>query len=204
MKNIFLAIKLTILFFIGLNCYAADPVDSSGLDYVLTEMDVVSVQVFGEPDLSSQAQRIDGSGRIRMGLIATIEVAGMTLREAEKRIEGAYVDGRYLRSPQVTIQVGNYAAKYISILGEVASPGRLQLEDESSTMRVVDAISAVGGFTGIAKSDAVRITRRDSSGKERTVVVDVDDLIDGKGREIPEDFHYLLPGDIVNVPERLF
>lgn len=172
-------------------------------DYILSEKDVVSVQVFGEPELSKE-QRLDGSGNIRMGLIGTIDIAGLTLREAELKLEEAYQEQRYLRDPQISLQISEYAPRYISVLGEVKSPGRVQLEDESNGMRLVDAISAVGGFSGIAKADAVRITRAATDGSESTEVVDAEALVNGRDADIPDAFLILQPGDVVYVPERLF
>ena len=172
-------------------------------DYILSEKDVVSVQVFGEPDLSKE-QRLDGSGNIRMGLIGTIDIAGLTLREAERKLEEAYQEQRFLRDPQISLQVKEYAPRYISVLGKVNSPGRVQLEDESNGMRLVDAISAVGGFSGIAKADAVRITRTAADGTETTQVIDAEAVVNGRDPDIPEAFLILLPGDVIFVPERLF
>ena len=172
-------------------------------DYVLVEMDVISIQVFGEEDLS-KVQRIDGSGNIRMGLIGTVSVAGLTLREAESQLEESFVSGRYLRDPQVSISVEEYAPQYVSVLGQVDKPGRVLLEKEANSMRLVDAISAVGGFTGIAKSDAVRITRMETNGTEQTVNINATSLINGESGDAPAEFIHLQPGDVVFVPERLF
>jgi polysaccharide export outer membrane protein len=175
--------------------------DSSS--YVLRKLDVVSIQVFGEPDLN-KVQRIDGSGNIRMGLIGTVKIVGLTLREAESVLQQEYVSQRFLRDPQVSLQVDEYAAQYVSVLGQVEKPGRVQMEDESTGMRLVDAISAVGGFTGIAKGDAVRITRVNEDNTETTITVDAEALINGREASIPQTFLNLQPGDIVFVPERLF
>jgi polysaccharide export outer membrane protein len=169
----------------------------------MKKLDAVSIQVFGEPDLSKE-QRIDGEGNIRMGLIGTIGIAGLTLREAEAKMQQVYVEKRYLRDPQISIQVTEYAPRYVSVLGKVNKPGRVQLEQESNGIRLVDAISAVGGFSGIAKADAVRITRTGANGEETTVVIDAEALINGRNTDTPEEFESLLPGDVVFVPERLF
>jgi polysaccharide export outer membrane protein len=173
------------------------------LAYTLTELDAVSIQVFGEPDLSKE-QRIDGEGNIRMGLIGTIGIAGLTLREAEAKMQQVYVEKRYLRDPQISIQVTEYAPRYVSVLGKVNKPGRVQLEKESNGIRLVDAISAVGGFSGIAKADAVRITRTSADGSEETVIIDAEAIINGRPSDAPTHFLTLLPGDVVFVPERLF
>lgn len=171
--------------------------------YVLRQMDVVSIQVFGEDDLSS-TQRVDANGKIRMGLLGTVDVAGLSLREAEAKLQELFVQERYLRDPQVAMSVLQYAPQFVSILGQVAKPGRIELEGESGGIRLVDAISAVGGFTGIAKSDAVRITRTEPDGAERVVTVNATRLVNGKADDFPEEFVLLQAGDVVNVPERLF
>jgi polysaccharide export outer membrane protein len=171
--------------------------------YVLSKLDVVSVLVFGEKDLS-KTQRIDGSGNIRMGLIGTVDIEGLTLREAELKLESAYTEQRFLRDPQVSLQVEEYAPQYISVLGQVTKPGRVQLENESNGIRLVDAISAVGGFSGIAKADAVRVTRAGADGSEETVIIDAEAIINGRPSDAPTHFLTLQPGDVVFVPERLF
>lgn len=171
--------------------------------YILRPMDVILIQVFGESELNSR-QRIDGNGFVRMGLVGSVPVAGLNLKQAEERIEQAFVNGRFLRFPQVSIQVETYSAQFISILGQVSRPGRLQLEEERNTIRLVDAISAMGGFTGIARGDQVRITRVVQGGEELSVVVNAAGLINGRRSDVPAEFQVLLPGDIVFVPERLF
>ena len=171
--------------------------------YVLRELDVVSVQIFGEPELSKDL-RIDGSGSVRLGLIGTIQLAGLTLEQAEQRIGDSYVEERYLRDPQVTIEVREYAPLYVHVFGQVARPGRVQLENEDMGMPLLDLISAVGGFTGLAKADAVRITRTSASGSEVVVTVNAEALFNGRDAKIPAEFLTLQPGDVVFVPERLF
>ena len=59
---------------------------------------------------------------------------------------------------------------------------------------------SAGGFTRIAKSDAVRITRKDDAGAERTFTVDVEKMLAGRGGET----FLVQPGDVVFVPERVF
>lgn len=192
---------LLLLGFLATPGATAQP--STEASYSLRVMDVISVQVFGEPELT-KTHRIDGSGVIRVGLIGTVEVAGLTLREAEERLEIAFVEQRFLRDPQVSIQIEAYAPRYISILGEVDEPGRVQLDQEAESMRLLDALSAVGGFSGVAKADAVRITRTRADGTEATVIIDAEALINGRSTEIPAGFDRLLPGDVLHVPERLF
>lgn len=175
----------------------------SAESYQLRELDVIAIQVYDEPDLSKQ-QRIDGSGQVRMGLIGTVTLVGLTLEEAEEKLEQLYVEERYLRDPQISIEVREYAPLYVHVFGQVGRAGRVQLEGEDLRMPLVDVISAVGGFSGLAKADAVRITRTDENGKETVITVNAEALINGRDADIPQDYLTLQPGDVLFVPERLF
>jgi polysaccharide export outer membrane protein len=178
------------------------PDSRKALLYTIAITDSLRVSVFGEEDLS-RVSRVDAKGTINLPLIGEVKVYGLTLREAEQAIADAYRDGRYLRNPQVTINVEVYAVREISVQGQVKIPGRLVLPAES-TMTVLEAVTKCGGFTDTAKGTEVRVTRIDADGKVKVFVVDVDSLIKGKDKAKSEDDSLLLlPGDIIYVPERL-
>lgn len=179
--------------------------EALNLAYRLSERDLISISVFGEPDLET-IQRIDGDGRVRLPLVGALPVAGLTIDEAVARMEAAYVEQRFLRDPEVTVMVREYASRGVSVLGQVASPGRVEFPLEVNAMALTEVISRAGGFTGIARSNAVRITRT-VDGKETTEVVDADRLIrgnDGKEGTAQAEDVVVLPGDIIFVPESLF
>lgn len=170
--------------------------------YRLSLGDRIRVAVFQEDELSS-IPRIDARGRVSLPLVGEVDVAGLTLAEAQARIEAAFRDGRYLRAPRVTIVVEEYAPREISVLGQVRNPGKYALPVES-TLTVVEAVTRAGGFTDIARGTAVRVTRIGIDGKETIFDVDVESVIRGRGRGRIEDNSLLLEaGDIVFVPERL-
>ncbi len=178
------------------------PDSRKALLYTIAITDSLRVSVFGEDDLS-RVSRVDAKGTINLPLIGEIKVYGLTLRDAEQAIADAYRDGRYLRNPQVTINVEVYAVREISVQGQVKIPGRLVLPAES-TMSVLEAVTKCGGFTDTAKGTEVRVTRIDAAGKVKVFVVDVDSLIKGKNRARSEDDSLLLlPGDIIYVPEKI-
>ena len=71
-------------------------------------------------------------------------------------------------------------------------------------MPLARVISLVGGFRGIAKKDAIRVVRKDSSGREQTTIVDMSDIGDRK-RGPSDDIGFLIyPDDVIYVPERIF
>ncbi|MDD2763436.1 MAG: polysaccharide export protein [Opitutaceae bacterium] len=170
--------------------------------YKLTNADRLRITVFGEPDLST-ISRIDARGNVNLYLIGDVHVTGSTVNEAQKIIEAAYRDGRYLRDPQVTISVEDYAPRTVTVDGQVKSPGSISLPAES-TLTVYQAIIRAGGFTDIAKGSAVSVTRVLPDGTKKVFTVDVNSLIKGKDRaNIKDDTLLLEPGDIIYVPERL-
>ena len=163
--------------------------------------DQVRVTVQGEPDMTVD-RRIDGNGEINVPLLGLVNIAGMTSTEAQESIAARYIKDEIFNHPEVVFTIVAYATKEVSILGQIAKPGKVPFATETTALSIVDAIASAGGLTRIAKGDAVRVTRHDGRRREQTFIVDVEKLIQGKGKS-DEDF-LLLPGDIVYVPERVF
>ena len=169
--------------------------------YTLFARDVVKFSVYGEPDLSTQL-RISGTGSINVPLLGDIQVSGLKLAAAEKKIQQAYIDGQILIQPQITIQVAEYSKKEISILGQIGRQGNVELPVESTSISIINAITLAGGFTRIGRADNVKVTRKKEDGKgEEVFIVNVEKMISGGGKE---RVFYLKPGDVVFVAERLF
>ncbi|MCR6657218.1 MAG: polysaccharide export protein [Opitutus sp.] len=177
------------------------PEEKPNFIYKLTVTDRVRVTIFQEDELNEIA-RIDARGNINLKLVGEVRVAGLSVSEAQKVIEAAYRDGRYLRNPQVTVSVEDYAPREVSIQGQVKAPGRYLLPIES-TFSVLELVTKAGGLTDIAKGSAVVITRISADGKKTTMTVDVDGLIRGKKSAKSSDNLMLEPGDIVYVPESI-
>ncbi len=170
--------------------------------HTLAPADRIRVAVYQEEDLTSLT-RIDAHGRINLPLLGEIVVGGMTVVEAQAAIENAYKDGRFLRNPQVTVNVEEYAAREVSIQGQIRSPGRYTLPIES-TFTVVELVTKAGGITDIGKGSAVTLTRVLPDGSKKVFTIDVDNVIKGrKDRKNDDSILLLQPGDIVYVPERL-
>lgn len=166
--------------------------------------DRVRIAIYLEDDLTTLA-RIDARGLIGLPLVGEVKLGGLTIAEAQETIQRAYRDGRYLRNPQVTVSVDEYAPREVSIQGQIRNPGRYSLPTES-TYTVVELVTKAGGLTDIGKGSAVNVTRVLPDGTKQVFTVDVDNVIKGKrasGRA-EDNTLLLLPGDIVYVPDRLF
>ena len=79
-----------------------------------------------------------------MPLIDYVHLAGLTIEEAQGLIEKRLSDGGFVKNPHVTLFVNEYTSQGANVLGEVAKPGVYQVLGEP---RLVDVISAAGGFT---------------------------------------------------------
>ena len=179
------------------------PSNQAVLAYTITLTDLLRVDIYQEDDLKTMS-RVDAKGNVNLPLVGEVHVVGLTISDAQKAIENAYRDGRYLRTPQVTINVEAYASREVSIQGQVRSPGRYPLPIETS-MTVLELVTKAGGFTDTAKGTAVNITRITTDGKKQVFTIDVDSLIKGRDKaSIGDNSLMLQPGDIVYVPERIF
>ncbi len=183
---------------------AAQPEHTEKPDYVyrLSITDRIRVSIFQEDDLTD-ILRVDARGNVNLKLVGELRVVGLTVAEAQRAVEQAYRDGRFLRNPQASITIEDYALRDVAIEGQVKAPGRYVLPVES-TYSIVELVTKAGGLTDIAKGSAVVITRQSPDGKRTTITVDVDALIRGRKSNIPGNSAVLLePGDVVYVPERI-
>ncbi len=175
--------------------------------YTLTITDRIHLEVVGEGDLTAPSQRIDGHGNVNLVYVGEVHLAGLTIAAAQEAVQNAYIEGRYLRHPQVTISVEEYAARTVSIQGAVKNPGRFELPPEAS-LTVVELVTKAGGFTDIGKGSAVRVQHVGGTGSDSTQksieTFDIQGIITGKSSMKSDDPALLLrPGDIVYVPEKI-
>lgn len=162
-------------------------------DTTLGPGDVFEVRVFRQDDMTG-TYSVSAEGTISFPLVGTIQVQGKTPAEVERALRERLADG-YLRNPQVSVLVKEYKSKKISVFGEVRKPGTLTYAEG---MTVVEAVAQAGGFTDMARKNAVTVTR--SIGGEKTkFTVPVQDI--GKGTA---NNFYVRPGDVVFVPRRLW
>jgi polysaccharide biosynthesis/export protein len=124
--------------------------------------DAVRVIVFQQPDLTLET-RVDEKGAISLPLIGQVKVAGLTTTAAGTQIAEALKRGKYLNNPQVNVALVTVRSRQVSVLGQVARPGRYPLDETSS--QLADVIAAAGGVLPTG-SETVMVTR---NGKEQKV-----------------------------------
>lgn len=142
----------------------------------------------------SKVYPVSVDGSISFPMIGTVVAVGRSPQDVETEIKTRLADG-YIVNPNVTVQVKEYKSKKISVFGEVRKPGLLTWRP---SMTINEAVSEAAGFTGMAKENAVVVTRRLDEKTEK-FTVPVQRIANSQAPPF-----YMRPGDSVYVPKRLF
>lgn len=118
-------------------------------------LDTIAVDVFGVPELSREEVQVDASGRIAMPLIGIVDARGKTAGELASDIEGA-LTGRYVRNPDVTVNIRSSVSQVVTIDGQVAEPGLYPVTNQMTLLR---AVASAKGLSEFAQEDDVVILR---------------------------------------------
>lgn len=135
-------------------------VASVGTTYLLRPADKLSITVFRESELSLPEVVISAEGRISVPLVGPIQAAGMTVADLETRIEELY-DARYLRSPDVAVNVLQYASHQVTVEGAVTESGVFVFAPGT---RLSGGIALAKGPTRVADIREVAIFRESPTG----------------------------------------
>lgn len=167
---------------------------ASAQDYMLGEGDVLTVTVYGQPDLKSVV-RISGDGMITLPLIGQVQAAGQTINALSSAIETLLADG-YLVDPQVTIFIDEFRSLKATILGGVRSPGLYELKGQTS---LLELISRAGGLVENAANEAIIQRNRYDPEEKEVITVDLNDLM--KKGQMRLDL-IILNGDHIFIPQK--
>jgi len=156
-------------------------------------------------DLSSKPVRIDGEGDMQVPLAGSVHVAGLTVQQTEKELDK--VLSKYIKNPQVVVNVVEVRSQPVSVLGAVNSPGVHQVQGHKT---VLEMLASAGGIRQDA-GYSIRITRQvewgciplpgaqlDASGKYSVAEVNLRKIMDAK---TPEENIQIFPHDVISVPK---
>ena len=150
--------------------------------YRLGVGDKVSINVFGQSDLSMET-RLPDVGKINYPFLGELKLVGLTLSEVENLIYTG-LEGDYLVNPSVAVSIIEYRPFFID--GEVKNPGGYPYQPGLSVNK---AAALAGGYTERASRSDIQVVR-ERDGKQQTMEVNVS--------------HLIQPGDIITIPQRFF
>lgn len=150
--------------------------------------DLLEIAVFDTPELSGKL-RVSEKGGVTLPLIGELQLAGLTTSQAETLVRNQLVDGDFLKDPQVSVLIDEYATQGVSVMGEVQKPGIYPM---LGAKRLFDVISMASGLTPTAGT-VVTITHRETPQQPQTLA-----FRDATG-EVATANVELAPGDTVVV-----
>ncbi len=152
-------------------------------DYALAPGDLISVEVFGEPELSKE-YTVGESGKIAFPLIGEVTVLSLKTKQVERLIRLKLKSG-FLVNPRVNVTIKTYRSVYIN--GQVKTPNGYPFV---LGMTVRKLISIAGGFTERASKSRIYVISEvaGASSSPRKVKLDAE----------------VRPGDIISVEESFF
>lgn len=100
---------------------------------------------------------VDEKGMIDFPVLGKIEIAGKNREEIAAFIKEKLLSKNLVKDPVVTVEYMNLC---ISVLGEVAQPGRYSIDRDKVT--VLDAISMAGDLTIYGKREKVLVLREEN------------------------------------------
>ncbi|MEO1435316.1 MAG: polysaccharide biosynthesis/export family protein [Bacteroidota bacterium] len=206
------------LFFIGLTGCApqelfqtVDPAGDASLQQiqaihpepVLGPGDKITISIFGHNDLSIGSINttfnanaasgrwvvLDSEGEVNLPKLGRVKLTGYNAKEASYYLEKLYA--QHIKDPIINVKILNH---YVTVLGEVNSPGRYNFENESLTL--IELIGEAQGMTKFARETDVELIRM-VDGQSVKARVDLTSFarMDDKNTS-------LRPGDIVYIPPR--
>ena len=123
--------------------------------YLIGPFDKLTIDVFGIEELSEKEVQTDAGGRISFPLAGIVEAAGKTPAEVEDVIEER-LRGRFVRDPQVTVNLKETVSQVITVDGQVKEPGLYPVIGRMTLMR---AVATAKGTAEFAKLNDVVIFR---------------------------------------------
>ena len=124
-------------------------------NYRIGPRDELIVEVFGAPELKREGE-VDAAGNLSLPLVGTVVAGGKTPGEVGEAI-AAQLRGRYLRNPQVTVNIKKAVGQTVTVDGSVRDPG---IYPVTGRMTLQQAIASAKGADDLANLDNVVVFRR--------------------------------------------
>ncbi len=158
--------------------------------YKIGPEDMLNITVW-KNEAMSRVVAVRPDGMISLPLLDDVQAAGLTPLELRDVLAKRLAE--YIPNPEVSVIVGDVRSFKVSVLGEVAKPGRFELKSYTT---ILDVIAQAGGFTQFAARTRIVVLR--PTGKTMTrIPFNYNKVVSPGGEE--ENF-YLQPGDLVLVP----
>jgi len=175
-------------------CLIAPPASS---DYTIGLNDVLYINIEGRPEFmvtppsgssKIQGSRVDGNGNIQLPIAGAVQVAGLTVSQAQAKIIETL--RTYLKDPWVVVEIAEYKSHPLYLLGQFRNAGTYYMD---RPLNLAQGIALGNGFDITADLRGARINRGN-----RILPVDVYDLL---VNGCSENNIWLQAGDTIFIPD---
>ncbi|MGB3404115.1 MAG: SLBB domain-containing protein [Microcoleaceae cyanobacterium] len=151
--------------------------------YALGSGDRIAINILDFPELAGE-YLIPPTGIVDFPWIGRVQVLGKTIEQLGGEIEQKY--RRFIKRPQITLNVMNYRPLNVMILGEVSRPGSYTVDLKEGAgvntpgiqfPTIMQAIELAGGITQDAKLDQVLVRRPLPEGKEQVITLNIWEML---------------------------
>jgi polysaccharide export outer membrane protein len=162
----------------------------AAVEYQIGLADMLHISVWKNESVSRTVQ-VRPDGKISLPLVNDVRAAGLTPMQLRTEIRKRLRD--YIPNAEISVIVVEIHSFVVSVLGEVRSAGRYELQSEAT---VLDMLALAGGITEFASSSRIFVLRPEG-GEMKRIPFNYNKVID------KPDEHQIFsvrPGDIVVVP----
>lgn len=143
-------------------------------DYRIGANDEIEVQVFGVEEMTRRGT-VDSAGYFSMPLAGAVLAGGKTPDELASLVEDR-LRGRYLKDPQVSVNIVEARANMVTVDGAVRQPGIYPIV---GTLTLQQAVAMARGADETADLGKIVVFRR-AGGEQMAAMFDLKDIREGK------------------------
>ena len=196
LKSRLRAVTVIVLAMSLLSSFASAQIDEEAREvgsYRINAGDVLSLQVWNEPSLSSEQFSVRPDGFVSIPVVGELQAGQKTIAELQALI--AEDLSRYLKdAPTVVVSILASNGNLVYVLGKVGRPGAFPI---NGPMDVTQALAFAGGLNNFAAENKIKILRRDKNGVQKSIRFKYGQVKDGDKLETNI---LLQSGDVVLVP----
>lgn len=163
--------------------------------YRLGPKDLIEIRVLELPEMASLERRVSEKGTINLPFLGEVATAGLTDAELAARIK-MELERTMLQRASVAVQVREFRARPIAVIGAVQQPGNLEF---AGRWTLLEAITAAGGLSN-SHGPTVYVLRHADNGLADQIAIDLDDLFVRADQRVNIP---IFPNDLINIPVTL-
>lgn len=143
-------------------------------------------QQFSPANLFINGYSINSEGKINLPEVGELEVAGLTLEQAQDVITKGV--SRFVNNTTILVKMVSFK---VTVLGEVKNPGYYYVYNEQATL--LETLGLAGDVSELGNRENITLIRQTNSGKEAI-------LLNLKDPDIlSSQYYYLQPNDVIYV-----